>query len=198
MPNDRRVYLAGPDVFLADAGTRADRLKRALSVHGLAGVFPLDAELDLGGLSPPEQGFAIHRANEELIGSCDAVLANLSPFRGPSADPGTVYEVGVAVALGKLVVGYSDSDEALEARTEAWLERLGTPARDRDGAEALREDPDGLAIESFALPDNLMIPGGIAMSGGTIVTPAEAGPEALVDVAALTLAERLVARTRAR
>ena len=43
--------------------------------------------------------------NETHIRSCQAVIANLTPFRGPSADVGTVYEVGFARALGLLIFG---------------------------------------------------------------------------------------------
>ena len=54
---------------------------------------------------------------------CDAVVANLTPWRGPGADPGTAFEVGFAAALGKPVLAYlnvADEDEAdHRARVEA-------------------------------------------------------------------------------
>lgn len=113
------VYLAGPDVFVRDPQARSRDLKATLSSHGLVGKFPLDTELDLTGLPPAEFAQRISDANERLIRSCDAVLANLTPFRGPSADVGTVYEVGFAVALGKMVMGYSESDSPFMERTSA-------------------------------------------------------------------------------
>ena len=99
-----RVYLAGPDVFLPDPVARAGALKAICARHGLDGVSPLDllpGEPDCAG---PR---AIARRNESHIRRCDAVLANLTPFRGPGADPGTVYEVGFARALGQPVFGYA-------------------------------------------------------------------------------------------
>jgi len=83
------VYLAGPDVFLADA-IDVGRVKKAhCSDHGLVGVFPLDAELALAhqdGISE-----RIFNANVALIGQCAAVVANITPFRGLSVDPGTAF-----------------------------------------------------------------------------------------------------------
>jgi nucleoside 2-deoxyribosyltransferase/GNAT superfamily N-acetyltransferase len=158
------VYLAGPDVFLPDARAAGARLKAICRDAGLEARFPLDADLSDAG--------AIAAANEALIRGCDGVLANLTPFRGPSADPGTVYEVGYARALGKAIVGYTEASDTFAERTAAWLERLGTPARRR--ADGTLEDGDGMAIESFGLIDNLMLPAGITDSAGVIVTPHEA------------------------
>ena len=39
---------------------------------------------------------------------CDAIVANMTPFRGPSMDAGTCYEMGLAKGLGKLVVGWTE------------------------------------------------------------------------------------------
>ena len=156
----------------------------------MIGKFPLDAELDPKGLQPPEFGLRISAACEDLIRSCSAVLANLTPFRGPSADVGTVYEVGFAVALGKVVVGYTESDAPFIKRTSDWLRRLGEPARARIGGDL--EDCDGMRLESFGLLDNLMIPGGIQASGGTIIGPGDVeGGREICEAAAAELAQRL-------
>lgn len=180
------VYLAGPDVFLPDARAAGARLKAICSEADLEAHFPLDVEL--------ADADAIAAANEALIRRCDGVLANLTPFRGPSADPGTVYEVGYARALGKVVVGYTEATDLFAERTAAWLARLGTPAQPRtDGALA---DASGMAIESFGLIDNLMIPAGIVDGGGAIVTPADAAATGLP--LAVCAAERLAALLRTR
>jgi hypothetical protein len=118
-------------------------------------------------------------ANEAHIQASDALIANLTPFRGPSADPGTVFEVGFMRALGRPVFGWTATDSTLRARTA-------------DGAAA---DADGLAIEDFGLADNLMIPGAIAASGGALFAATLADPwgdlslfEACVKAAAAALA----------
>jgi len=155
-----RAYLAGPDVFLPDPKRAAAAKKELCLRYGIDGVFPLDAELDLGKLAPRDAGLAIGRANESLIRSCQLVIANLTPFRGPSADPGTAYEVGFARALGLPVFGYSNAATDFATRARAFVS----------------ERPDGLAIESFGLFDNLMLANAIEESGGALV--AVAAPEA--------------------
>ena len=150
-----RVYLAGPDVFLPAPLQRGARLKAICHAHGLTGVFPLDpAPLDLAEVAGLPEWRRIALANEAHIRGSDALIANLTPFRGPSADPGTVFEVGFMRALGRPVFGWSATDSSLRARTAA-------------GAAC---DSDGLAIEDFGQADNLMIPGAIAASGGTLFT----------------------------
>jgi nucleoside 2-deoxyribosyltransferase len=164
-----RVYLAGPDVFERDPARAGRALKELCAKCGLAGEFPLDAKVEHEpGASREQRGLAISRANEDLIRSCSGVLANLTPFRGPSADVGTVYEVGFAIGLGKPVVGYTNAREDFFWRTIAWLKRAGIAVQQRmDGSH---EDASGMQIEAFDLCDNLMIPGGIARAGGEVIT----------------------------
>ncbi|WP_428375918.1 nucleoside 2-deoxyribosyltransferase [Lichenicoccus sp.] len=158
-----RVYLAGPDVFVTQPEQRGALLKRICVEAGLRPVFPLDPAPD------PDRPVAslaarIALGNEAHIRGCNAVIANLTPFRGPGADAGTVYEVGFARALGLVVFGWSESIEPYADRCSA-LDRGA--ARHEDGR--LR-DSDGQEIEEFGLPDNLMIACGIEFSGGRVFT----------------------------
>jgi nucleoside 2-deoxyribosyltransferase len=153
---NRRVYLAGPDVFYPDAAERATKLKALCRARGLEGVFPLDSGIRL--LQPLEQaenGYRIYRANIKLIESCFAILANISPFRGPSVDAGTAFEIGFGAASGLDVVAYTTDKSDYKTRVE----------------------PDGLLIEDFSMVDNLMIH---AATGGNIYTTPEEGINYLV------------------
>jgi nucleoside 2-deoxyribosyltransferase len=159
-----RVYLAGPDVFRADAEAFGARLKAVCARHGLEGVFPLDPLA--AGDDPAWAGLplaqAIARRNEAHIAGCAALIANLTPFRGPSADAGTVFEIGFARALGRTVFAWSNSGALFAARTRAFIGAAG----ERDGEGMLIEDFPGLA-------DNLMIEGAIVASGGGLFTADE-------------------------
>lgn len=55
--------------------------------------------------------------NENLIETCEIVIANLTPFRGPSADVGTAYEMGFAHALIKKVFAFTNAAEPFTERT---------------------------------------------------------------------------------
>lgn len=164
-----RVYLAGPDVFLPDAARVAERRKAICAAHGLLGVFPTDPAPPPDPALPPHR--RIYRANEAHLRAADAVIANLNPFRGPSADPGTVYEVGFMCALGRPVFGYTADARRFVARGIAFAG--GAATRDTDGAW---RDGAGMLIENFGLVDNLMIDCGILESGGAIFVAPAADP----------------------
>lgn len=104
----KRIYLAGPDVFLENANEQFSRLKAICADRGLEGVSPLDGGVPLVDVGTgDETAEHIYQANIALIRGCDAVLANLMPFRGVlEPDSGTVFEWGYAVALNKPVAGY--------------------------------------------------------------------------------------------
>lgn len=157
-----RAYLAGPEVFLPDALAVLAAKAGIARAAGLDPLTPLDKEMPPLP-TPRERGIAIAEANEALIRHCDLVIANLIPFRGPSADAGTVYEVGYARGLGLPVFGYTNDPR--EYRDRARL--LGI-AQESQGEHGPR-DPEGLAIEDFGLTDNLMIEGAILASGGAMV-----------------------------
>jgi len=153
-----RVYLAGPDVFLPDPATWMERKKAICAAYGLTGVSPLDQ----ADTTPPEwaampEWRQIALRNEAHIRTCAAVVANLTPFRGPSADVGTVYEVGFARGLGRLVFGYATVTASFHERTLAAV----AASQDHDGAW---RDQDGMLVEQFDLFDNLMIEAGLAAS----------------------------------
>jgi len=142
-----RAYLAGPDVFFPNPVEIACRKKGICARYGLHGVFPLDADFDLAGLSPPEQGQRCFDAMVKLMHSCDLVIANLTPFRGPSMDVGTAVELGFMHGLGKPVFGYTNV-------TTHFSQRVGA---------------DGFFVEAFDLVDNLMVEGTVVRSGAEVV-----------------------------
>lgn len=138
----RRVYLAGPDVFRADATERLQRLVEACAARGFEALPP--AEDASGPATPPaEVAQAIYDTNMALLRRASGVIADLSPFRGTEPDSGTVFEVGVAIALGLPVVGYGIPEGSYAARVEAAL--------------PTRRDANGMAVEGFELPLNLML-----------------------------------------
>lgn len=139
-----RVYLAGPDVFHPDAVALGRRKKAICEKFGLTGVYPLDNDLPLDGLSPHAQGMAIYHANIALMQGCDAAIANMTPFRGPSCDAGTAFEIGYMRALGRLVFAYSNVAATFTERSTGL---------------------DGYAVERFNMTDNLMLDGAVVDSG---------------------------------
>jgi len=144
----KRIYLAGPEVFLPDSIEIGRRKRELCERHGFTGHYPLDNMVRDEGHGIPLSR-KIFDANIELMKSCDFAIANLTPFRGPSADAGTVFEVGFLHGLGKAVFGYANVSGDYLGRT---LSSVG-------GTETASGylDRDGLDIEDFGLPDNLMV-----------------------------------------
>lgn len=172
-------YLAGPDVFLRDAVDVGRRKKALCRDHGHEGLFPLDNDV-------PEDAAAIFAANRALMDRADVGLFNLSPFRGPSADVGTVFELGYMAAQGKPVYGYSNDPASYAARTV----RSHGPSVEKDG---LLRDRDSFLIERFGLADNLMIAEAIRVSAGAFVAKVEsANPELAAFRAFETCVEQVV------
>jgi nucleoside 2-deoxyribosyltransferase len=184
-----KVYLAGPDVFLPDALAMAERKRAICAAHGLTGIFPVDAHPDHPETHGVPLWLWIYRRNEAHMRDADAIIANLTPFRGPSADVGTVYELGFMRALGRKVAGYSNAAANLLPRTLGFLGAQAlydTEGRWRDGA--------GMAVEDFGLADNLMIDGGIHEAGGLLVRREVPEAARYTDLTAFEACVRALAR----
>lgn len=138
-----KIYLAGPDVFRPDASVWAEESRRRCLATGHLALIPLD------GVETTAAG--IYHANIDLIREADAVIANLNPFRGCEPDSGTCVEVGFALALGKPVVGFLARDE----NTVQRVARMSGRELLHSGTRPV--DADGLYVEDFALPLNLML-----------------------------------------
>jgi nucleoside 2-deoxyribosyltransferase len=145
-----KIYLAGPDVFLEDAVAMGQRKKALCAHYGFEGLYPLD---DNGERNRADvrQDLFIYRACVTHMRAADLAIFNLTPFRGASADAGTVFELGYFVGLGKPVFAYTNDAEDLIDR----VKRSGETAR--DAATGDWRDAMGMSIEDFGNADNLMI-----------------------------------------
>ncbi len=155
-------------MFLRNAKEIGEQKKALCRKYGFVGVFPLDTEIETQGKAPREIGFCISSLNEQLIRTCNFIIANLTPFRSPSADVGTAYEIGYAHALGKKVFAYTNIAVPFTKRTIAALNHQGNRA-----ADGRLRDSNDMFIEEYALTDNLMLDGCVhASTGGLVVEQA--------------------------
>jgi nucleoside 2-deoxyribosyltransferase len=174
-----RAYLAGPEVFLAEAARVGARKRAICARHGLTGVFPGDAAPPDARLARRDQGLAISRTMETLMRGCDLMIVNLTPLHGPSADVGSSYEMGFMRALGRPIFAYSNDPRFFAERVaDFWDGAI------RHRASGEQEGPDGMAIEGFDLHDNLMLVGGVIASGGCVVTEPTPEAERYISLAA--------------
>jgi nucleoside 2-deoxyribosyltransferase len=181
------IYLAGPDVFLPDAVEIGRRKIEICARHGCNGRYPLDTaiERESAGVS-----LKIFKANEALMDACEVIIANLTPFRGAGADPGTVYELGYMAGRRKLCLAYCN-DPALYADR---VRRLGHVEWHDDGRLV---DADGLTVEDFGLHDNLMMIHALELHGAPLVVPREKPRDVWHDLTAFGVCVGMAATRRA-
>jgi len=185
------VYLAGPEVFLRDGIELGRRKKEMCARHGFEGLFPLDG--DAPGEAGDQLDRRIYRACLAMMRAADFAVLNLTPFRGPSADVGTVLELGFMAGLGKPVFAYTNDPRDLIERLRA----IGPTTYDEAGR--LWRDAADIAIEDHGDADNLMLDMTLAEQGHPIIRHAAraearyhdlAGFEACLAQAAAALATR--------
>ena len=183
------AYIAGPDVFFPDPVAHAARKAAICARHGIVARSPIESGVDL---SAPDVSRQIYDANRRLMLASDIIIANLTPFRGPSADDGTAFEVGFFDALGRPCFAYSNVADCLAGRTRRFVTR--------------NPDPGPFSIEDFGLPCNLMLPHAVeGRAGLPMFTPADGRDRPFDDletferpVGAVAVASRGRSRAQAR
>ncbi|MFT4115918.1 nucleoside 2-deoxyribosyltransferase [Bradyrhizobium sp.] len=177
-----KIYLAGPDVFLPDAIEIGRRKAAICAFYGLVGLYPLDNEIDL---TAPDASRQIFASNEAMMDEAAAIIANLTPFRGAGADPGTVYELGYMAGRGKFCLAYSNDPAVYADRVRRFA--------DVTSADGRLVDAQGLTVEDFGLVDNLMMIHAVELRGGPLVTPATMPADVWHDLAAFEACVRMAA-----
>jgi nucleoside 2-deoxyribosyltransferase len=164
-----KVYLAGPEVFLPDAKAIGLRKKELCKSYGFEGLYPLDN--DIASDASTRLDLLIFRACMAHMRVADFGIFNLTPFRGPSADAGTVFELGFFAGRAKPAFGYTNDPDDLLDRVKRF------EALSQDAATGEWRDGMALAVEDFGNADNLMIDGALIAQGHPIIrnaAPAEA------------------------
>lgn len=156
-----RVYLAGPDVFRADAAQHYDALVALCSQHGLKALHPFDGGDQDNAVTSAE----IRARCISQLDRADGIIANITPFRGAHMDPGTAWELGYGEARGLPVFLWTNDPRPMVARIDAL-----------PGDSGLR-DSDGHLVEDFGHVENLMI----AHPGAPVATTAEEAVAAAAD-----------------
>lgn len=156
----KKVYLAGPQVFLPNAEEWFEQAIATCLALDLIALVPLNKSLT--------GATEIFEYNKTLIRQADCVLADITPFRGSEPDSGTAWEIGFAHALDKPVFMYSKN--CLSMRDKA-LRYFG-----KSGYDQCEYFPDGMSAEGFGYAVNLML----AKSGQTLKADID---EAVLQVA---------------
>ncbi len=139
-----KIYLAGPQVFYRDSAAIGAGMVAKCLARRMIGLYPADdeiiAEIDkLYARNTPGDQIAdmIFTADVQKLDEADAVIACLTPFRGPEADPGTTWEMGYAYGKGKPVFAYDNDPRPYHDKVKAWnaadFTSDGPIVRDKNG-----------------------------------------------------------------
>lgn len=178
--NIMKVYLAGPEVFLPHAHTVFAEKINICKKYGLTAVTPFDNAPALENFHAQDAAQMIFTQNIAIIDGCDALIANITPFRGVHMDPGTALEMGYAFAKNIQVAAYTQDNRELIMRLSpnatAFMAsdvqpHLHHPEKfqnqeDNPLKPSLRHvDNAGYLIENFGLSENLMVHGCLSAQG---------------------------------
>lgn len=188
----KKLYIAGPEVFLPDAREQMARKAALVRKHGFEPLCPGD--LDIPAQKTKKAfGLAISKVNEGMMNEADGIIANLTPFRGEWADVGTVFELGYMCGLDKMVAAYSNvADDHYQRLLRYYGDDIST------GADGYTRGPDGLSLEDFDMADNLMLDGGVERRGGIVALHDAAADARYTDLTAFEACLRHLAAHRKR
>ena len=146
-PAKPRVYLSDVIRYEEDAKEVYGRLKELCASYGLEAVTPCDwAEgfPETKGFNPYVRAAALTENYCRLVRSCDAVIADLSDYRGYECSNDVGFECGMGFEMGKKLFAYmKDARPCIEK-----IPHLGEAAEFRDMT--------GSNVENFNYPANLM------------------------------------------
>ncbi|MFP6736234.1 MAG: nucleoside 2-deoxyribosyltransferase [Rhodospirillales bacterium] len=166
-----RVYLAGPEIYHPRAAEIAANKISVCERYGLAGVSALDIEGGRPHSGNADDALGHYRATLELIAGCDALIANMTPFRGPGLDAATALEMGVMAGYGRPIVGYSMEAQSYKDRLANLFQEIEEELV-KKGSELTTRD--GQSVEDFGLTDTAMTAGAALSAGAPIAGDFEA------------------------
>jgi nucleoside 2-deoxyribosyltransferase len=150
------IYLAGPDPYLPEGEALLQRKRELCEAVGLTAVGSRKPTPENGDSSRASelQARVLYSEALQALRGADAVIANLTPWRGPDCEPATAFEMGFASALGKPVFAYMNVEDEAEAE---YLGRVEAMLGAQVDVHGLWRDPDGCEIEDLDLPESLML-----------------------------------------
>ncbi|MBN6742684.1 nucleoside 2-deoxyribosyltransferase [Acidithiobacillus sp. MC6.1] len=146
----KRIYIAGPWVFRPKTEDFKADVRALLYGSGMEPVFPTDGLPD-GTAIDVSSTTAIQSHCLSHLDSCDAILAEVSPWYGYMPDSGTVFEIGYAAAGNKQVFLWTLDD------TPLWDRLIAADRMVLDAHGNGTHDRDGNLVEDFGSPVNAML-----------------------------------------
>ncbi|MGI5888179.1 MAG: nucleoside 2-deoxyribosyltransferase [Oscillospiraceae bacterium] len=153
------VYISGSDRDSDKAPKKYEAMKKTLEKLGFEAITPLDDAPGVENIEtddPYEKAYNIFDRYQQHVRNCDIIFCDLNDYRGgyePSSD--VAFEAGMAYELGKKMYGFIDDAGPMIYRIPNGGEKNGF------------RDFNGMNVENFNAPLNLMFGASIKIYGGT-------------------------------
>lgn len=109
------IYIASPECFYLDGNDRLNAMRRRSESLGFDVSLPNDKPLKLDHEDLRRNADTIFKNCADSMNISTAIIVDLEFYRGPEADGGSIYEIGMAYARGIRCFGYTR-----DKRTMAW------------------------------------------------------------------------------
>ena len=107
------IYIAGPECFYTNGYTLWDAMRRKAEYYGFSVAMPNDNQLDLSDTDLQGNARKIYQNCANSIRKSTAILVDLESFRGSEPDSGSIFELGMAYAIGMRCYAYSRDKRSL-------------------------------------------------------------------------------------
>lgn len=142
-----RVYLASFERYDNDAIEKFDVMKKICAQYGFEAMSPLDKAEGVDLIESDdlmETTYNQFDHYQQHVRNCDIILANLSDYQGYEPNDDVAFECGMAYQLKKKCFAYMSDLRPMAQRIP------------NDGAVEFPRDVNGLNVEDFDGPVNLM------------------------------------------
>ncbi|MEL7610557.1 MAG: nucleoside 2-deoxyribosyltransferase [Bacillota bacterium] len=119
------LYIAGPECFYRGGFDLLNAMRRRAETLGFSVSLPNDDPLNLDHADLRLNADAIFANCRDSMNRSTAIIADLEFYRGPEADGGTIYEIGMAYARGMRCYGYTRDKRNMVWKYQGYLIKDG-------------------------------------------------------------------------
>jgi nucleoside 2-deoxyribosyltransferase len=132
MKQRESIYIAGPECFYSGGFDQLNAMRRFAEVNGVDVSLPNDTPLKLDHEDLRKNADVIFENCAQSMNQSTAILCDLEFYRGPEADGGSIYELGMAYARGIRCYGYTRDKREMKWKYQGYTLKGGLPY-DRKG-----------------------------------------------------------------
>lgn len=125
MFENEKIYIAGPECFYTRGYDMLAEMRKKSESKGFGVTLPNDHPLDLDNPDLQKRADSIFADLDVVMKESTAIIADLEAYRGSEPDSGTIYEIGMAYALGLRCYGYTRDKRPLAAKDQKYVLKDG-------------------------------------------------------------------------